>query len=362
MAERLQGLIQPPVWNSEEDHRLVCRMIVDETHDVKTFVFTAPEPKLYNFAPGQFLTFEFDIAGRKINRCYTIATSPTRPRCMCITVKRHPGGIVSNFLHDHMKVGDLVHGVGPMGEFSPFRFPAAKRLFISGGSGITPLMSMSRFDFDMGEDNDTVFLHAARTPRDIIFRTELEVMAERMHRLKVAHIVESAAGEKAWPGARGRISRAFIELSAPDFLGRDVFCCGPQPFMAAVRRILADAGFDMARYHEESFDFAVMSEAAGEAEAAQGEAGTGKIHKITFSRSNRVIECDENTHILAAARAGGLRLPSSCTRGLCGTCKSKKSSGDVEMVHSGGIRQREIDNGLVLICCSKPRSDVTIDR
>jgi ferredoxin len=75
-----------------------------------------------------------------------------------------------------------------------------------------------------------------------------------------------------------------------------------------------------------------------------------------------VIECRADTNILDAAIASGIRLPSSCTQGLCGTCKSKKLSGEVEMNHQGGIRQREIDQGMVLLCCGKPLSDVTIDR
>src|SRR3712207_8666615 len=83
---------------------------------------------------------------------------------------------------------------------------------------------------------------------------------------------------------------------------------------------------------------------------------------FTFAKSGRTVPCDESTTILAAARAAGLRLPSSCTRGLCGTCKTRKVSGEVEMNHQGGIRQREIDAGLILLCCSKPRADVTVER
>ena len=75
-----------------------------------------------------------------------------------------------------------------------------------------------------------------------------------------------------------------------------------------------------------------------------------------------MVECAADTSILTAARAAGMRLPSSCTKGLCGTCKSKLISGTVEMKHAGGIRQREIDAGQALLCCSKPTSDVVVDR
>jgi ferredoxin len=83
---------------------------------------------------------------------------------------------------------------------------------------------------------------------------------------------------------------------------------------------------------------------------------------VEFTKSRRVVEVPADTFVLAAARAAGMRLPSSCTRGLCGTCKSKLVSGEVSMQHQGGIRQREIDQGMVLICCSKPLSDLVIDR
>ena len=98
----------PPMWNGEEDDRLICRSIVDETHDVKTFTFSAPAPRLFHFAPGQFFTFEFPVGGEPVNRCYTISSSPTRPHMVSITVKRTVGGPVSNWLHDHLRVGDTI--------------------------------------------------------------------------------------------------------------------------------------------------------------------------------------------------------------------------------------------------------------
>ena len=97
-------------------------------------------------------------------------------------------------------------------------------------------------------------------------------------------------------------------------------------------------------------------------EAAEELSSQVATYRVEFAKTRRVVECPENLTILDAARRAGMRLPSSCAKGLCGTCKSKKLSGEVEMTHQGGIRQREIDQGMVLICCSRPRSDVVIDR
>jgi glycine betaine catabolism B len=350
-----------PVWDCEEDDRLICRAIYPETHDIKTFVFTPAEPRQFNFAPGQFLTFDFPIEGNSINRCYTIASSPTRPFSAAITVKRLPGGVVSNWLHDELKVGDVVRAVGPMGEFSTWAHPWGKRLFLSGGVGATPLISHVRRDFDMGEDPDTLFLHFARTPKDIVFRQELELMSFRRENLGVVHVVERTDDERFWSGLRGRFSPQLMAAVADDFMEREIFCCGPSGFMGAARSFLQSAGFDMRRYHEESFDFGALTPAEQEAAPPPPDESL-KTWGITFARSDRTIMCDESTTILAAARLAGMRLPASCTKGLCGTCKSKKVEGVVEMNHAGGIRQREIDAGMVLLCCSRPRSNVVVDR
>lgn len=350
-----------PAWNPEVDDVLLCRQVRRETHDVATFIFSGRAPCLFRFKPGQFLTLDLSIGGMQINRCYTISASAARPYRLSITVKRQPGGIVSNWLHDNLKAGDPIRAMGPLGSFTPAASGARKWLMLSGGSGITPLMSMTRTSCDLAEDRDIVFVHAARTPADIIFRDELDAMALQMPSLRLAPICESAAGERRWPGFTGRLSLPMLQLIAPDFLERDIFCCGPAPFMAAVRGMLEQAGYAMARYSQESFSFeelALSEQAVAEPAVAKSEGG----FRIEFAKSGRVIECGPDTTILSAAKAVGLRLPSSCTRGLCGTCKSRILSGSLDMKHEGGIRQREIDSGLALLCCSKPTSDMVIDR
>ena len=351
-----------PDWDPEVDDVLVCRQVRRETHDVATFVFSCRKPCLFRFQPGQFLTLDLSINGTAINRCYTISASAARPYRLSITVKRQPGGIVSNWLHDHLKAGDHIRAVGPLGSFTPLPTGARKWLMLSGGSGITPLMSMTRTSCDLGEDRDIVFAHAARTPADIIFRRELDAMAMHTPSLRLAHICETAAGESHWPGFTGRISLPMLQLIAADFLEREIFCCGPAPFMDGVRAMLQQAGFPMSHYSQESFKFEELAPSEQEAASEPSAAVVGDTFRIEFAKSGRVVECPPDTTILSAAKAAGLRLPSSCTRGLCGTCKSRVLSGTLEMKHEGGIRQREIDAGLALLCCGKPTSDMVIDR
>jgi ferredoxin-NADP reductase len=365
--DRLAALADLPArFNADDDDLLVCRQVRVETHDVKTFVFASRNPRLFRFKPGQFMTFDWPIGDEPVQRCYTIASAPSRPDTFAITVKRVPGGPVSNWLHDNLVPGMEVRAVGPIGEFTCADHPAEKYLFLSGGSGITPLMSMSRALVDLGEDADIIFVHAARSPADIVFRAELDGMARADPRFKLAHVVESDAGEPGWAGFRGRLSLPMLSLIAPDFREREVFTCGPTPFMNAVRAMVADGGADMRRYHEESFNFEdlapVTQAAAADAEEKLVEGEARGSFRVTFTKSGRAIDCPDDTFVLQAARLAGMRLPASCTKGLCGTCKSKLVSGQVEMKHAGGIRQREIDQGLVLLCCSKPLTDLVVER
>ena len=350
-----------PVWGVDCDDDLVCRAVSDETHDVRSFHFATERPSRFRFEPGQFLTFELPIEGQTVFRCYTISSPPTRPETVSITTKRVRGGPVSNWLHDTLRPGMRVRAAGPSGVFVLPRDPGLKLLMLSGGSGITPLASMLRTLYDRAEDRDVLFVHSARTPADIIFRDELALIARRLPRLRVAHVVEARDGEPGWPGLTGRLDGGMLGQLAPDLLDRETYCCGPAPYMAGVRAVLDAAGYDRGRYHEESFSFEALP-APVAAEVVQAEVEAAAAFSVTFAKSGQTVACPPGMTVLEAAKSAGLRLPSSCTKGVCGTCKSRMLSGSVDMQHGGGIRPREIAQGLVLICCSRPLEDLVIDR
>jgi ferredoxin len=191
----------------------------------------------------------------------------------------------------------------------------------------------------------------------------------------------------------GFLTLPLLKLIAPDFMEREIFTCGPAPYMQAVRKLLDEGGFDRSHYHEESFSFETVGEIAAQlttahvadalqhargsdiaedfvearAEAAGFEPAPAPVEtetrfKVSFAKSHREIECGSGQHVLDAAKKAGVRLPASCTQGMCGTCKVKLVSGEVAMKHAGGIRQREIDQGMVLLCCSKPLTDLVVDK
>jgi len=151
------------------------------------------------------------------------------------------------------------------------------------------------------------------------------------------------------------MSQIMLGLMAPDYLEREVFCCGPEPFMRAVREMLGSLGFDMARYHEESFAAPALDEVPVET------VSPAAISEITFAGSGKVIACDGTDTVLTLAKRAGLNIASSCNFGLCGTCKVKKLSGEVAMVRNGGISDAEIAEGFILACCARPQGSVTMD-
>jgi len=243
---------------------LECVKIIDETADVKTFSFIANPPKLFTYKPGQFLILELKINSVEIPCSYSISSSPSRPHSLEITVKRVPSsnptdctigeGLDSNWLHYNMVVGSRLRASGIFGNFSCFEYPSQKLLFLSAGSGITPMMSMSRWIYDTHSNCDVAFFHSARSPQDIIYRQELELMAVRSPKFHLAVTITRPVAQESWMGLRGRLTPAMLEMIAPDWCDRTIFVCGSESFMKSTKAMLESIGFPMQQYHEESFD------------------------------------------------------------------------------------------------------------
>lgn len=342
--------------------------ITQVTHDVKTFELRAGWMNAVDFAPGQYVTMRIPELG--LERCYSISSAPFGTNTFTITVKRVAGGAVSTHLHDNVRVGDRLHGDGPYGLFSTSFHQAERHLFLSAGSGITPMMSMVRslLARQGGFGTDIVFVHSASSPLDIIFRAELERLAE-VAGVSVTILCSRDSEAETWTGRRGRIDASTLAEVVPDAADRETFVCGPGPYMEAVRPLLAEAGVAAARMHEESFVFATSpadrlatADARAKAAGVGVVGGTGMSHLVEFAVSGRVVDCDESTTVLDSALDAGLSVPSSCSEGACGTCKSVLVSGEVEMKHAGGIRPKEIAAGKFLPCCSTPLTDIVVER
>lgn len=345
-------------WPGSEQQTLTCCRVHDETHDVRTFGFRTQDGLPVRFEPGQFITVSAIVQGQPVERCYTISSPPTRPFLVSITVKRVPGGVMSNWLHDNMKPGGQLLAYGPSGTFTSTASAAPKSLYLSAGSGVTPLMSMTRASVDLGLDRDIAFVHSARTPADIVFREELLRLAKLSPRLKLFFVCENIGDESEWEGVTGRLSLGILSQWLPDYADREVFTCGPAGYMSAVRNLLHEGGHDPARYHQESFDISadVATQAATQKDDASHETFTVKL-----SRSSKTFTMSPSETVLSAAKKAGVAIASSCSQGVCGTCKTKVLEGTLDMKHNGGIRDREIQKGFRLLCCSRPTSDLVLE-
>ncbi|WP_251308359.1 hybrid-cluster NAD(P)-dependent oxidoreductase [Halomonas sp. NCCP-2165] len=349
-------------------HLVRCVKVIQETWDVRTFCFMAEQPVMFFFKPGQFVTLELEIDGEQVMRSYTISSSPSVPYSFSITVKRVPGGRVSNWLHDNLRVNDELAVHGPVGNFNCIDYSAEKILMLSGGVGITPLMSMARWFFDTNSLVDIEFVHSARSPKDVIFHRELEHIFSRIPEFKL-HIICERSDElgEAWAGFRGYLSQAMLELMAPDFMDREIFCCGPTPYMNAVKNLLRQNGFDMSHYHEESFGETpaeVQEEALEHAEQAEAEAeelDIADMYSVEFASTGKSVRIQPGETVHTAAAKLGLHIPKACGMGICGTCRVPLTTGQVDMEHNGGITDEDVAEGYILSCCSKPLGDVVVD-
>jgi ferredoxin-NADP reductase/anaerobic selenocysteine-containing dehydrogenase len=347
-----------PVWQRESTPLHITE-VIQETHDVYTYRLQGDPLCHFRYLPGQFCSVVLNIDGKKVVRSYSISSTPTRPFILEITVKRVPGGLASNWMADNLKPGAVLHVSGPKGRFTliPGRVPR-KLLFLGAGSGLTPLMSMARWLCDLGADVDVKFFNSVRSPNDIIFRKELELLTSR-HCIFAPIIISSTrtTGQE-WMGLEGRISRHVLDLAVPDIHERHIYMCGPNGFMESAKSILSQMEFDPAKIHLESFGGARTPSSSGLEPADDAEA---KKFEITFARTGKVAFASGSTNLLEFIEVQDVDINYGCRSGSCGDCKVRVLKGDVTMSCDDGLDAEDKANGYVLSCVATLKSDCTLD-
>ena len=345
-----------PQWRPDLDDTFVCTAVRPVAPDVATVVLAPRDGGTVAFEAGQYVTVEFEIDGQPVHRCYTIASPPSRPERLAITVKRAAGGVVSPWLHSGgLAVGRTVQVGPPQGDFTLERHPAPAYLFLTAGTGVTPALSVLREAYDLGADPDIVLVHSQPRRGEVPYGRELDWIASMLPRARVQLVCRERDVDV--PGVtRGRLDTELLTRLVPDAAGREVFVCGPDGYRAAARTAAVACGVAEHRIHQETFTYAPSAprRPAGVAESASGS------YRVVFRDHGVEVDCPAGTTVLDAAITAGLSLPFSCTEGLCGTCKSTLLAGRVDLRHNGGIRPREIANGKILLCCSTPLSDLAI--
>ena len=350
-----------------------CVGAIDKTHDVKTFRFAANPPVLFDYKPGQFVTLTLNINGRSVERSYTISSTPSRPHTLEITVKRvpaptdtpdTPAGLVSNWLHDNLRVGSEIEISAPMGDFTCVGHAARKILFLSAGSGITPMMSMARWAYDAAPDLDIAFFHSARSSRDVIFHKELDWMSSQHHNFHLHLSLTRAASEDNWSGSIGRLDAQILAQIAPDFLERDVYVCGSDGFMQGVKTLLQGLDFPMDNYYHESFGSCDLAEKTLLEPVVPNGTPVDKETSslVVFSSSGTEIKYDREESILQVGKRENVRLKSACKMGRCGVCKIRKIQGEVKYKGSSDRLSTDEQNaGFILPCIAYPIGRVEVE-
>ncbi|MFO1479184.1 MAG: hybrid-cluster NAD(P)-dependent oxidoreductase [Turneriella sp.] len=353
-----------------------CIGIVDRSHDFRSFQFVSEEPTLFFYKPGQFVTLELTIDGKRYLRSYTISSSPSRPHLIEISVKRVKGGLVSNYLHDHLHIGDSVLMKPPGGKFHCFDTTSDKYLFLAAGSGVTPMLSMARWWHDIGAQPDVIFFHSIREPEDAVFTEDMMMFTSANRKFRYLASFTSPQLPEHWPGMKGRFSEDKLLQIAPDFKERMVFTCGPDSFMKNVKLILEKNGFEIKeRFRQESFG---VPREKGSAEPTPitvfetkavtqpktapkkpAETGDAVVH---FSLSAmEIFGGDMDVPILDLAEEVGVELPSSCRSGTCGTCRALKIRGEVECDDSPALTDADREAGYILTCVSRAKNYVELE-
>lgn len=331
-----------PTWSVKEV-RAVITAVRHETEDSVTLTLN-PYANWKGFIPGQFVRLTVEIDGVRRMRCYSPANSLHRADGQIeLTAKAHATGFVSRHLHNNATVGTVVTLSQADGEFAlPAQRPD-RILLISGGSGITPVMSMLRTLCDEGHAGRITFLHYANRAQDVIYASELSEIAARYPNVQLLRAYMEEGGE-----LKGLFSREQLAKAVPDYADAQAFLCGPPGMMKVVQQVWAEEGLND-RLHLEHFTAAPMA----------APVTSGKIEgEVRFIRSERYATNTGGT-LLDQAEAAGLRPEAGCRMGICKACTCKKTTGQVRDIRSGELSA--VGEEEIQICVSVPVGTVTLD-
>jgi len=325
-----------PLWSTQELRGRIER-IERETSDAVT-VLIRPGYEWMGHRPGQYLRIGVVVDGVHHWRAYSLTTDPGRPDGLIgITPKLVESGVVSPYLVRQARPGDIVRLGGVEGTFVLSDPPPRQLLFISAGSGITPIMSMLR-SLDRDEAlEDVVHIHSARSADGVIFDEQLRDLDSRRRGYR-PHLRIT--------GEAGRVAPAHLDELCPDWRQRHAFVSGPGEMLDALTRHWEEHG-DPGLLEMERFQPVIGGGAVA------GEGGS-----VRFITSGIEAACDGGTPILVAGEEAGAELPFGCRMGICHTCIGRLCAGEVRDLRTGEVYGQEGE--MVRTCVNAPEGDVAI--
>jgi ferredoxin-NADP reductase len=325
-----------PLWSTRELRGRIER--VDAETDEAATVTIRPGYEWPGHAPGQYLRIGVVVDGVHHWRAYSLTSDPGRPDgCISITPKLVEAGKVSPYLVRDAKPGEIVRLGGVEGTFVLPDPPPRKLLFVSAGSGITPIMSMLRSLARRGPVVDAVHVHSARTERGVIF-------ADRLREIDGSH--EGFELHLRLTAEQGRLAPADLDALCPDWRERHAFLSGPTAMLDAMsERWERDGNPEL--LHMERFQPVIG-----------GDPGAGEGGTVHFAKSRVEAVCDGGTPILAGGKEAGAVLPFGCRMGICHTCVGKLCFGKVRDLRTGEIHGSEGE--MVRTCVNAPEGPIEI--
>ena len=343
--------------------KLKVHEIRRETTDAISLVFDDPD-RLLKYKPGQFVTLIFNINGKEERRSYSLCSSPLIEENPTVTINRIADGKVSNYINDHVQIGDEITLMEAMGTFTTDIATNQKRhvVILGAGSGITPLMSIIKSVLHAEKHSVVTLLYANRNEDSIIFYNEMQELQEKYKdRFSILHILSQP--DSSWEGIKGRLTNQKIKdlISGIDRLKipeGHYFICGPTGFMHTTEEALAELGVQSDNVFKESF----VSSGVDNAVASSTEEIVERNVSVVLEGNEHRFLVPPSRTILEAGLDEQLDMPYSCQSGLCTACRGKLISGNVHMEEEDGLSEQEIKDGYILCCVSHPLNDeVKID-
>lgn len=342
-----------PTWSSTEVRGRVTD--VDRTATGSTILTIEANGNWPGFRAGQYTQLTVEIDGVRHTRCYSMASAADGSNTFRLGIKAHPDGLVSQHLLIHARKGMVVGLTPPAGEFHLPDVRPERLLLVSGGSGITPVVSMLDTLCAEGHDRPVTFLHYAASADAMLFRDEVAALDQAHDNVRVVTVFDdgsSLGGSNGDAGdLAGLLCAEHLDAADPHWRDADVYVCGPAPLMDAVRS-LYDAAGAADRFHQEAFTLPMF---VGEADTVGGG--------VRFGASDLVVESDGRP-ILEQAEAAGLTPASGCRMGICRTCTRSLTCGTVRDAVTGELTTGSParDAGVeIRVCVSVPVGDVEID-
>lgn len=342
--------------------------IADETEQAYTLHLQNPDPESFDYLPGQYLTLRVTIEGEEFRRAYSLSSAPGVDPLMAVTIKRVPGGKVSNYLRDHLQPGDTVEVMRPMGHFTIQPSPDKSRhyILIGGGSGVTPLMSMIKAILFHEPLSVVSLWYGNRGRTQVIFRDQLTALQGKYpSRLYVYHTLSKP--DPDWKGFRGRLDAQRIydltsDLFMTDEHRKQYYLCGPQGLMEDGLIALNKHAVFPTDIFREYFTAAVPSEEDVEKAylreiAENGQEETFHHVHLWLDGTEHELHVSSRQSILDAAIEAKVDPPYACQSGVCTSCRARLREGEVRMDYDDGLSDADKEEGYILTCQAHPLGD-----